>query len=220
MNIVVRPSVSQSNMYTGEEMHISLTTEPGDSPELVTIVSEHLPAWLELFSSKNSEYGSGAAFELGARGQFSDMYRKMIKLKRAMWDADESVLKTEGVDEIINDLIGHCFLTLEMRRRDRAAADENMAGVAEGHDSVELIADGQAITLHPVQTRTYQREDGTKLTIGDSVRLKQHLEKGSDYTLLDIDQSRSKTDGMSALCVDPLDLRRVFWTNPEWLEKV
>lgn len=90
--------------------------------DLRSIIEVHVPAWLDLFERKNREYGDGAAFDLGARGQFSDMYRKMLKLKRAMWDEDESVLTTEGVDEILQDLIGHCFLTLNMRSRDRSKA--------------------------------------------------------------------------------------------------
>lgn len=94
---------------------------PGTAtPELRSIIGDHLLTWSDLFAYKNAEYGGGAAFDLGERGQFSDMYRKMIKLKRAMWDEDESVLNTEGVDEILMDLIGHCFLTLEMRKRARS----------------------------------------------------------------------------------------------------
>lgn len=115
MNIDVRKALTQSDSESN--LRVTLNLWESDTPELRAIIAHHLPQWAELFASKNSEYGSGSAFELGERGQFSDIYRKIIKLKRAMWDADESVLTTEGVDEIIMDLIGHCFLTLEMRRR-------------------------------------------------------------------------------------------------------
>ena len=44
----------------------------------------------------------------------------MIKLRTGMWDGDEHLLTSESVDEILLDMIGHCFLTLRMRSRDRA----------------------------------------------------------------------------------------------------
>lgn len=86
--------------------------EDGDSPELAVIATRIMPEWLELFARKNRDYGSGSAYELGVRGQYSDIHRKMIKLKRAMWDGEQ--LDFEDTDEIIKDLISHLFLTLHM----------------------------------------------------------------------------------------------------------
>lgn len=86
--------------------------EEGDSQELVVIAQRIMPEWLALFARKNRDYGSGSAYELGVRGQYSDIHRKMIKLKRAMWDGHE--LDFEDTDEIIKDLISHLFLTLHM----------------------------------------------------------------------------------------------------------
>lgn len=87
-----------------------------DCPQQVKdIIDEHMPVWLDLFQMKSREYGE-AAFELGAKAQFVDMNRKFVKLKAALWEEKE--LTTEGIDEILLDLIGHCFLTLEMRRRE------------------------------------------------------------------------------------------------------
>lgn len=86
--------------------------EEGDSQELVVIAQRIMPEWLELFARKNRDYGSGSAYELGVRGQYSDIHRKMIKLKRAMWDGEQ--LDFEDTDEIIKDLISHLFLTLHM----------------------------------------------------------------------------------------------------------
>lgn len=98
----------------GEDLQMSIAATDL-TPEMRSILKEHLPKWLELFATKNAEYGGGSSFELGPRGQFSDMYRKMIKLKRGLWEDKEDELVSEGVDEILLDFIGHCFLTLVMR---------------------------------------------------------------------------------------------------------
>lgn len=96
-------------------IEVTFTMEEKDGQELRAIFLEQLPQWAELFARKNSEYGDTSSMTLGPRGQFSDMYRKIIKLKRAMWDENESILVSEGMDEILRDLIGHAFLALNMR---------------------------------------------------------------------------------------------------------
>lgn len=117
MELNVRKALTQSDDPRCQR--VTFNVDPSDSEELRAIIAHHLPQWADLFARKNAEYqdGNGTAFFLGERGQFSDMYRKMMKLKAAMWDDNEAQLVSEGVDEIIMDLIGHCFLTLEMRRR-------------------------------------------------------------------------------------------------------
>lgn len=88
-----------------------------DCPQQVKdILTDVFPTWLDLFQMKSREYGD-AAFDLGPRAQFVDMNRKFVKLRRALWEGKE--LTTESIDEILLDLIGHAFLTLEMRRRER-----------------------------------------------------------------------------------------------------
>lgn len=100
--------IADNSMGTG----ISIEREEGDSQELNVIATRIMPEWLALFQRKNRDYGSGSAYELGVRGQYSDIYRKMIKLKRAMWDGHD--LDFEDTEEIIKDLISHLFLTLHM----------------------------------------------------------------------------------------------------------
>lgn len=82
-----------------------------DIPEIpeqyLPIVDEFLPEFLEMFAERSSDYGETYRF-LGSKGQFSDINRKFYKLKRAIWDGEE--LKGEQVDEILNDIIAHCFL--------------------------------------------------------------------------------------------------------------
>jgi hypothetical protein len=73
------------------------------------IFKEILPAVLERFVRKNADYGGTAHF-LGAKGQFADINPKFWKLKRALWDGEKLV--GESVEEILEDLIGHCLLSL------------------------------------------------------------------------------------------------------------
>lgn len=91
---------------------VAVIPDDGDSQELLVIAQKIMPEWLAMFARKNRDYGSGSAYELGVRGQYSDIHRKMIKLKRAMWDGEQ--LDFENTDEIIKDLISHLFLTLHM----------------------------------------------------------------------------------------------------------
>lgn len=100
--------IADNSMGTG----IAIEREEDDSQELNVIATRIMPEWLALFQRKNRDYGSGSAYELGVRGQYSDIHRKMIKLKRAMWDGHD--LDFEDTDEIIKDLISHLFLTLHM----------------------------------------------------------------------------------------------------------
>lgn len=108
--------IADNSMGTG----IAIEREEGDSQELNVIATRIMPEWLALFQQKNRDYGSGSAYELGVRGQYSDIHRKMIKLKRAMWDGHD--LDFEDTDEIIKDLISHLFLTLHMFGLQREAA--------------------------------------------------------------------------------------------------
>lgn len=92
---------------------VSLNMEDGDSLELRNIATHLMPEFLHLFAQKNKDYGNNAQ-ELGLRGQFADIWRKIAKLKKSMWDGEE--LLFEGTDEVIMDLIGHLFLSLNMLR--------------------------------------------------------------------------------------------------------
>lgn len=99
-----------------------------ESDQLHDILAVHLPDMLDLFIKKNAEYGSGeqsSGTYLGARGQFADIWRKIGKLKIGLWDGNEAQLTTESVDEILRDMIGHCFLALQLRevaRKEQEAA--------------------------------------------------------------------------------------------------
>jgi hypothetical protein len=84
-------------------------TTPPELPEHVRWILAAIPTWAARFTEKSVDYGD-AVNELGAQGQFSDMHRKMGKLKRAMWNNEK--LTGEQPIEILEDLIGHCFLSM------------------------------------------------------------------------------------------------------------
>lgn len=69
-----------------------------------------LQGWAELFMEKQQDYGDRGN-DLGIPGQYAEMSRKFIKLRKAMWEGKPLV--GEPVHEVIQDLIGHCFLTLK-----------------------------------------------------------------------------------------------------------
>jgi hypothetical protein len=72
-----------------------------------------LPQTLQLWLSKCKDYGGDISDEvksLGPRGQFVDIWRKVWKLKRALWDGEE--LKFEQPKEVMMDLIGHLLLAI------------------------------------------------------------------------------------------------------------
>lgn len=83
------------------------------NPAFGRIVRRELTDMLTRFAEKSLDYKDGAQ-DLGIMGQFADINRKFIKLRRALWDGH--VLVGEPVDEVLKDLIAHCFLTLDMLR--------------------------------------------------------------------------------------------------------
>lgn len=91
------------------------------------ILTQHYERWRELFDAKSKDYNSSAAFGgtephkvLGVRGQFADIWRKIWKLKKVLWDGER--LYHEDAEEILLDLIGHCFLTLDLLWEQRQEA--------------------------------------------------------------------------------------------------
>jgi hypothetical protein len=68
-----------------------------------------LPEWHKQFEDKNADYGDDSG-KLGVKGGFTDLWRKVNKLKRAIWDGQE--LHGEQAREIAMDMIGHAFLLL------------------------------------------------------------------------------------------------------------
>jgi hypothetical protein len=73
------------------------------------MINQILPAAMLRFRSKSSDYGD-VFLDLGMAGQYSDMHRKMHKLKKFMWEGQR--LKGEPPTEILEDLIGNALISL------------------------------------------------------------------------------------------------------------
>lgn len=80
------------------------------------ILQEFVPEFAGRFAAKSLHYGDASPDGLGPAGQFSDIWRKIVPLRRALWEGKE--LTQESPEEILFDLIGHCFLTIGMLRRE------------------------------------------------------------------------------------------------------
>lgn len=91
-----------------DTLTITITNAP--TLQSVRILTSVLPKVLRLFLSKNRDYGDDPEGNLGPKAQFIDMYRKMKKLKRSLWEGQDLI--GEQSDEIIADLIGHSLLAL------------------------------------------------------------------------------------------------------------
>lgn len=91
-----------------------LSEEGGPSP-VDELLARHLAPAVALFRSKARDYsersGIFTADLLGAKGQFAEIWRKIPKLKKGMWD--EEVLENEVVEEILYDILGHVLLALD-----------------------------------------------------------------------------------------------------------
>lgn len=85
------------------------------------IIEELMQEWVVEFVDKNNDYqdkDGNLSDELGSAGQWGDLYRKVRKLKKPMWDERGAKLNFEQTDEILRDLIGHSFLALYFLRQE------------------------------------------------------------------------------------------------------
>jgi hypothetical protein len=78
--------------------------------------SDIVDASLERFAEGYAEYGEGAADELGIAGQWGDLNRKVKKLKGWAWSGGPAPTR-ETPQQILQDVIGHCLLALDMIER-------------------------------------------------------------------------------------------------------
>lgn len=77
------------------------------------IVRNILPKVLELYLNKSKDYNGNvmAMLKLGPKASFVDLWRKVGKLKTALWD--EQPMVGEQPDEILADLVGHVLIILD-----------------------------------------------------------------------------------------------------------
>lgn len=109
------------------------------------MINDILPGLIENFYNKSGDYGPAGFVDLGIKGQFSDMWRKMVKLKRSLWDGFE--LRYEDVDEIMSDLFGHLMISLYLLRvpsqPEPKVAQDPLYGYGSWLPTTEEVADAQ-----------------------------------------------------------------------------
>jgi hypothetical protein len=91
-----------------------------------------IPEFYEQFLAKAKDYNDNQNENhrvLGVRGQFADIWRKIGKLKKALWEGHPLV--GEQPREILMDLIAHCFLTISMM--DEEGSGYEGTAYAQGH---------------------------------------------------------------------------------------
>lgn len=84
--------------------------------QAMRVVHDILPKVLELYLKKSKDYGGNVSHDapggnLGPRALFPDMWRKMGKLRRSLWEGKE--LQGEQTEEILMDLVGHVLIVLD-----------------------------------------------------------------------------------------------------------
>lgn len=82
------------------------------TPMADRLVDHVLQEWLTLFLTKNYKYRL-VRHELGPKGVFPDIWRKVGVLKARVWEGDLAGSEEPTV-EIIDDIIGHLFLMRDM----------------------------------------------------------------------------------------------------------
>ena len=97
-----------------------------------TMINTILPRLVERFENKAADYGE-VFRELGLGGQYSDMHRKMHKLKKAMWDRE--MLKGEQPEEILSDLFGNILISLYLYGPTKASPWTASAQPSSGQDT-------------------------------------------------------------------------------------
>jgi hypothetical protein len=92
--------------------HIPLEVWENIGPNTTEILTVYGPQALLHHATAAMHYGDNAANALGPAGQFADIWRKIMPLRRAMWEGAE--LTREEPEEILRDLVGHVLLALRM----------------------------------------------------------------------------------------------------------
>jgi hypothetical protein len=98
----------------GFEQGLKVENDPDPVDEQLTYVRAVLEGIWDAFTLKYAEYGEGAADALGLAGQWGDLHRKVMKLKRSLWVGDSGYLVSEDERQILADMVGHCLLAIHM----------------------------------------------------------------------------------------------------------
>lgn len=112
------------------------------------IMNRLVPEWMDRQQRKAAQYGDDNHSHLGIRGQYSDIWRKIGPLERALWDGEDTTGWAEGPREICMDLIGHLFLTIELMDRE-GSGPLNLSGVPKSPEEYVTVGEGAAALTGP-----------------------------------------------------------------------
>lgn len=90
----------------------AISVEPPQTESGEHILEVLVPRWAEHFVAKNGDYGDQHRYALGPKAEWVGVDRKITKLEEAIWN--EKQMNGEGVQEMLHDLIGQCFLILDL----------------------------------------------------------------------------------------------------------
>lgn len=125
-----------------------------------TIFTDHLPMWADLFLSKNASYGESGYHEDGIKGYWPEMRRKVARLRRALWEGEDTSNWTEQPDEIIFDLIGTLFMAYDCLTAQTPVA-------AMGHWDGRLSLDASEILLDAIKVEAEAEESLSAVAAGN-----------------------------------------------------
>lgn len=100
-----------SKEYTNSGVEVRYPIDAIATEQARDIMDRIVPEWAEEFLRKNRKY-KAVTNDLGPRGVFPDVNRKVGILKSRMWDGEPTV--GEPTREVIMDLVGHLLLMVHM----------------------------------------------------------------------------------------------------------
>lgn len=106
----------------GEQTRLIIDDEEFATSMARRICTEYIPEFMNTFIVKNRKYRK-VTNNLGAKGVFPDINRKVGIIEARVWDGDGEPDKGEGEStiEVIDDLIGHLLIMRDMLLQDDLA---------------------------------------------------------------------------------------------------
>jgi hypothetical protein len=93
--------------------------------ELEYILGELIPQFEERLQAWNKEYTQER--DLGVKGEFVGLYRKVRKLKTIIWDGESDAEWREDTRTMLLEVIGHAFLAIsDLDEQERKPTEVNI----------------------------------------------------------------------------------------------
>jgi hypothetical protein len=109
----MRIALAEPRAKAPDTIHINVDPREIQTVSADSIVNVELPAWLAHFLSKNANYGDRHRTSRGGlKGETVNLDRKVDVVWKAFWEGQP--MKHEQPRELVWDLIGSCFLMLDL----------------------------------------------------------------------------------------------------------